>query len=384
MKNLSFLILALLSFNSFALDTEVKGFVALNTLTFEKVDHREQTLKMGIGTIDLKFYFNHEDFGAKIKLDLDGRLEESNNLYEEALITWNPQRDWKFSMGKGKIRFHQMSYGILESHYGDGGSILGTTHGLRDQDRKIMTEVAYGGYKKGFRNYFSIYADAAQPSATNNNVGYTTDNPTDPGKGNLVYSSEKEIDTKQDWGISNKFEFYPRRGFTVGIGGLYRDRDIDYNENWALDFSGKYKSGDWEIIWEYVYAYVSNNPNDRFAVEHQHEQLGQFQFLYQMTNITKFQFNTEFALVNTQQYNKDNLPNGIGNKSPNYGDKVETNNYKAEVGVLWKLAQRVNFKVGFLYERKYEWKAQASNNYIVGYEGFKDGWEIGSGINFWF
>lgn len=390
MKQILLVFLTLMASNSWALDTEVKGFVALNTFSYESVEDRDPTMKMGIGTIDLKFYFNHEDFSAKIKLDLDGQLEESNNLYEEAMVSWRPIRNWKFGIGKGKIRFHQMSFGVLESHYSDGGSLLGTTHGLRDQDRKIVAEMVYGGYRRGFRNYLSFYADTRQPSESrdaDNLIGYDTSSSSDPtlaGKGELTYETEKEINTRKDVGVSNKFFYYPRRGVEFALGALYRDRKVDFNDNWAIDFSGKYRTGDWEYIFEYVYAYVSNHPNDRYAVEHQYEQMGQIQVLYQYSEMTKLKLNTELALVNTQQFNRNNLPNGLGDRSPNFGNRIKTNNYKVDIGIIWKLAARVNFKVGALYERKYEWKALKSIGYKTGYAGFRDAWSLGSGVNFWF
>ncbi|ATH07858.1 hypothetical protein BIY24_07810 [Halobacteriovorax marinus] len=384
---ISFFITLFLATKTYALDTEVKGFIALNTLSYESVEDRDPTMKMGIGTIDLKFYFNHEDFGAKIKLDLDGQLDEPNNLYEEAMLTWRPMRNWRFGIGKGKVRIHQMAFGVLESHYIDGGSLLGTKHSFRDQDRKIVGEISYGGYRKGFRNTFNVYADSRQPKEdydTSNPVGYETDDSSNPGRGEIIYETEKEIDTRKDIGIANKIYFYPKRGVEFAIGGLIKDRDLDYNLNWATDVSGKYKTGAWEFIFEYTFAYVSNHPNDRYAIEHQYEQLGQLQVLYELTEITTLQLNTEFALVNSQEFNKNNIPNGVGQQNFNRGQSAHTNNYKVDFGVIWKMAKRVNFKVGALYERKYEWKALSHLGYAHGYAGFRDAWALGSGVNFWF
>ena len=388
MKFQILVLLLTLSSTTFALDSEVKGFIALNTLTYQDVDNRDSSLDMGIGTIDLKFYFNHEDFGAKIKLDLDGRLEESNNLYEEAMLTWRPIRNWRFGFGKGKVRIHQMSFGVLESHYIDGGSLLGTKHSFRDQDRKMVAEASYGGYRTGFRNTLSIYADSSQPKIsrdTRNPVGYETNrsNP-DEGKGQITYESEKEIDLKRDTGIANKFFYYPKRGVEFALGGLINDRKLDNNLNWAADFSGKYKTGDWQFVFEYTFAYVSNHPNDQYAVEHQYEQLGQLQVLYALTDITTIKLNTEFALVNTQEFNKNNIPNGVGQQTNNRGQSAHTNNYKTELGVIWRMAKRVSFKVGAVYERKYEWKALQHLGYAHGYGGFTEAWALGSGVNFWF
>jgi hypothetical protein len=373
-KFLSLFVLSLLSLNSLAIDTEIKGFVALNTLSYEKIEFKDATMKMGIGTIDLKFYFNHEDFGAKIKLDLDGKLSDSNNLYEEAMVSWRGVRNLKLSLGKGKLRFHQVSYGVNESSYIDGGSLLGTYHSFRDQDRKIMGEIAYGGYRKGYRNTFAIYADSAQPqTTTRNDAGYEVDSDNF-----LEYENEKEIDTRADYGLVNQFTIFPTRGLHFSLGALIRDREADYNKNYSFDFHGKFKSGNWELIWEYAYAYVSTHPNDLYSVEHQREQMAQYQTLYRLTEITKLQINLEAAFVRGQRFNSANIPGTtLGQTYRNNGVATANNNYKVDTGVLWKVAPRVNLKAGVLYERRYSW-------YDNKYNGFTYAWSLGSGVNFWF
>ena len=374
MKFFTLFVLSLLTLNSFAIDTEIKGFVALNALTYEKIENKDATMKMGIGTIDLKFYFNHEDFGAKIKLDLDGKLGDSNNLYEEAMVNWRGLRNWKFSLGKGKLRFHQVSYGVNESSYIDGGSLLGTYHSFRDQDRKIMGEVAYGGYRTGFKNTFAVYADSSQPRvSTRSDSGFYVDDDKF-----LIYQNEKEIDTRADYGLVNQFSLYPFRGLQMSLGALLRDREADANKNYAFDFNGKYKTGDWEYIWEYAFAYVSTHPNDQYSVEHQYEQMAQFQTLYKISDITKLQLNLEAAFVRGQRFNSANIPGvDFGQTYRNNGVATGNNNYKIDTGILWKVAQRVNLKVGVLYERKYSW-------YKKEYNGFDYAWSLGSGVNFWF
>ena len=372
-----FLIILVTSLNSFAIDSEIKGFIALNTLSYEKIEDKDATMTMGIGTFDLKFYFNHEDFGAKIKLDLDGQLSDSNNLYEEAMVSWRGFRNLKISIGKGKLRFHQVSYGVLQSSYIDGGSLLGTYHSFRDQDRKIMSEIAYGGYKLGFRNTFAVYADAAQPTVdtnSGNDPGYYVDFNTKY----LEYRNVKEIDTRADYGIVNQLTFFPVRGLHFSVGALLRDREADDNKNYSFDFNGKYKTGNWELIWEYAYAYVSTHPNDRFSVEHQNEQMAQFQTLYTLSDITKLQINLEAAFIRGQRFNSSNIPGTVlGQTSRNNGTSSGNNNYKVDTGILWKVAKRVNLKFGIMYERKYSW-------YQNDYNGFQYAWSLGSGINFWF
>ena len=212
------------------------------------------------------------------------------------MVNWRGLRNWKFSLGKGKLRFHQVSYGVNESSYIDGGSLLGTYHSFRDQDRKIMGEVAYGGYRTGFKNTFAVYADSSQPRvSTRSDSGFYVDDDKF-----LIYQNEKEIDTRADYGLVNQFSLYPFRGLQMSLGALLRDREADANKNYAFDFNGKYKTGDWEYIWEYAFAYVSTHPNDQYSVEHQYEQMAQFQTLYKISDITKLQLNLEAAFVRGQ------------------------------------------------------------------------------------
>ena len=81
----SLVLFAIVSFNqAHALDTSVRGFIALDALNYEKVQKQKGAAVIGIGVLDLKVFAEQDDMSAAIKLDLDGKLDRENNIFEEA------------------------------------------------------------------------------------------------------------------------------------------------------------------------------------------------------------------------------------------------------------------------------------------------------------
>ncbi len=394
MKSLLLSIILLCTTKAFALDFKTKGFFAFDTFSLQKVNDEQGRIEWGIGTIDLKFYFNHENFSSKIKLDLDGSLDDSNALYEEATVKYHHSKNVKFTIGKGVIPFHQKRYGMLESSYIDGGSILNTFHNFRDQDRKILLQADYGSYSKGFKNKLALYASSKQPVRDRDDELDTEDlNPEETSasskKFQIVYETEKSINSKYEKGLVNKFEIYPFNGMKVAIAGLYLDREIDLHKNYAADLSFRYRSDAFELWGEYVYAFVSNSPVDQYAAAKQVEQIVQLGMEYRLTGITSYVINIEGAWVNKQEHNNDDLPSvyAAGTKfynANNRGQKSEFNTYKIDTGLNFKMAKRVSLKVGIMYERKYTWKHLKHLGYDFGYAGFEKAIQLGSGVSYWF
>ena len=86
---LAFLFLQLIRpISSYALDTSVRGFIALDALNYEKVQKQKGAAVIGIGVLDLKIFAEQDDMSASIKLDLDGKLDKENNIFEEAYATY--------------------------------------------------------------------------------------------------------------------------------------------------------------------------------------------------------------------------------------------------------------------------------------------------------
>jgi len=389
MKSVILLLAFAVSSNVFALDFKTKGFFAFDTFSVQKKNDDNTKMEWGIGTIDLKFYFNHEKFSSKIKLDLDGSIDDSNALYEEATVRYKHSKNLKFTIGKGLIPFHQKRYGMLESSYVDGGSILNTNHNFRDQDRKMLLQFDYGSYKKGFKNKFALFASSKQPIRNSDGSLDTTDNTSKKDQGTdskevwqIEYETVKTINSKYEKGIANKFELYPTNGMTIGVAGVYLDREIDFHKNYAGDLSFKYRTTGYELWAEYVYAFVSNNPVDKYSAAKQNEQILQVGGEYRLTEKVSYVLNVEAAWINKLEHNNANLPTeylaGTEQYSKyNNGNKSETNTYKIDTGFNYKAAKQVSLKLGVTLERKYSW----SNDK---YKGFQKAIQLGSGVSYWF
>ncbi len=103
-KSLFLSLLLLSSFNSLAVNYNVKAFLVLDLLTLEKVGDDSTKAEMGYGTADVKFYFNHNEWSAKFKLDIDA-VEEAGttvDLMEEAVLSYRFNNNWKLTGGKGR------------------------------------------------------------------------------------------------------------------------------------------------------------------------------------------------------------------------------------------------------------------------------------------
>ncbi|MDD0852949.1 hypothetical protein HBN50_07570 [Halobacteriovorax sp. GB3] len=407
MKHLASL-LALLSVSTsvLATDFDVKGFIVIDALSVSKqkkfdTDNRNLTetkkdieeVSTEIITLDLKFYFRHEDWSAKIKLDLDGDLSERNNIYEEALISWRPQKNFKLSAGKGKVPFHQMHFGAARPTYIDGGSILNSSNSWRDQDKKILFTVQNGSYRSGFINQFTYYGNSLSPL-------YTREDGPDFGRdnfGTISYETTDTLDNKKQRGFANKFTYTPAYGVKYSIAGIYLWRDIDPHADWALDIAMTDANDEREIWFEYMFGFVSKHENDRFTAKKQWEQYIQLGYEYRFNETFSVATSASAILVKALAHDKgdystaDARDGGSGQGDYNNGQIFKKNNYMLEAALKWRLAKRVNFKLGLTHERKSVEeprfpgaRSQSSYTREVVEKGWEHAWQINSGISYWF
>lgn len=380
---------SLLISKSWALETDVKGFLALDLLALEKVDGRNQTLETGIGVLDMKLYAAHDDFRYKIKLDLDGNLSDQNNLFEEALLSWRPTRLLRLSFGKGKVPFHRMHYGVLESSYIDGGSILGTVHSLRDQDRKILISARIGSYGYGFFNHLTFFGNSQQPERLRDD---DTKLYLPKDYSEITYQNSKLFNTKFERGVANKFEWLIARGINFSAAALYFHRDIDPDEDYAFDIGFEYDRGPWEFYAEYVWAHLSKHPNDKYTAKSQEEQIVQVGGEYRFNKEWAVAMNIEAIFVNAQRHDKNDYTGtvggssgnntdpseyGIGQSFNNDGSKRETDNMKFELGLKHKLTKSLVITGGTVFERKW-----TEVNDVP--QDPKDAYQVSSSLSFWF
>lgn len=367
-----------------AFDFDVKGFLALDTFTIIKEEQQSQRAEMGIGTVDLKFYFNHEDFSAKIKLDLDGDLSESNNLYEEATISWRASEQLKLTFGKGKVPFHQMHYGILESHYIDGGSLLATSHSWRDQDRKLILQASWGNSQNPSIQHLTFWGNANQAKRNRANSAFPDlsdyNGQTAPA-GNIKTENKKTFNTKKERGLAYKINHALTRELTLSSGLIYYYLDINPSENWAVDLSARYYKDAIEIWWEYVYGFWSTHPNANFSVRSQYEHLWQLGISQELNDFVTIALNLEAAFVNKRLHLAGDYPAtgnfAFGQNSANDGSVNEIDNMKAELGLIFAMSKRTSFIVGVMWENK---KQKENSTKTLS----KNAYQLGSGMTYFF
>jgi hypothetical protein len=387
--------LFLITFKSFAYNFTTKGFIVLDMMNIEKIQDRDASVEMGYGTADVKFYFNHQDFSSKIKLDIDGEVAENSNtgqssfdLMEEALVNYRFNKAVKLTFGKGKVRFHQMHHGITERNYTDGGSILGTRHGFRDQDRRYLLTLKTRSSSRGAYHYFTIFGQ-------NREVDRDRDNPAEPDLykawDTLTYTNERTFNTRYQRGAAYKVELSPDYENKFSFAGLYYWRDIDPEADWALDLAYHRNTSTHEVWFEAVYAFMSKHPNDKYTALAEYDQLYQLGFLYKLKDNLAAGINLEAALVKTKHHDKDNYPDtgdyAIGQSDYNDGQTGKVNTYKVDIGVQYRPASRVQISSGIVLERQYLWDSGTSRTVRFGemrYLSARNAFSLNAGLSFWF
>lgn len=357
-------------FNSFAFDATIKGFIALDMLVLEKQEARKQELETGIGTLDLKVYATQDDFSAKLKLDLDdSRLGDAYNIFEEATVSYKFMPDHQLILGKGKVPFHQMHWGVINSSFIDGGSIMGTEHGLYDLDNRLLLSWRFGGFSRGFFNYLTYWGESQRPQ-TNRDGTIRYSNST--ANGQIQYENSKTFSSKEQAGIANQFEWFINRQLSVSVAGMYYYNDLNPKNNWAFDLATQYSSRDLEVWAEYVRAFISTNDKSRYPTFRKNEHLVQLGAEFYLTELYNFLVNAEAAFVNDQRHFVS------GNTFDNDGKKYEVDTYKLEAGVKIKLQKMAFITLGTHVEKQNE---VVKTN---GTDTSKFAYQLASKFSFWF
>ncbi|MGB0452156.1 MAG: hypothetical protein ACPGJV_00465 [Bacteriovoracaceae bacterium] len=345
MNKLSVFLIVVLSFTSvqtFAFDSKFKGFIALDLLNAKKEKNEVQQLSTGIGTFDLKFYAKHDKTSMKIKLDLDDSdIGSKYKIFEEAQMSYNITKELRLLGGKGKVRFHQMRYGVINSHYVDGGSILGTNHSFRDQDNKILVGLRFGSYSKGFLNHFTLYGESEIPKLDRD------DNVEVSDSGVVETVNTKTFSTDQQRGIANKLEWFMSKETKMSFALLYFYADYRPKETYAADWAGTYKKSGLEVFWEYSYAQVSTHPYDKYSTKDQDEHIAQIGFEKYLTDKWNLLASMDYAFVDSQRHTQQ-LANG--KPSRNDGYQYETTTYKFGVGTKYKMSKSSFITIGTEFE----------------------------------
>lgn len=399
MKKFFYLLVFLFATNTqtFAFELDIKGFIALDVFVLEKVERRKQTTELGIGVMDLKVFARHEDVSLRVKLDVDGDLSTRNNVFEEALVYYRLNRDWRVAFGKGKVPFHQMHWGVTQSSYVDGGSIIGTNSGFRDLDRKIMASVRYGQFNRGFFNHFTVFGDTTQPRRSRENGEPCFDNgcrftfpstyDSSAGSRDTQFQTEnnRTFSFEYERGFANRIEYFYSRDLQFSLGGLWQKKQEDPHPTYLGTFSTRFRNYQWEMWGEYTYGRYSRTRFLRFGAEKQFEHWLQLGVEYRYTRTISFLTNIEGQLVNK----RDNFVDDTSRFNTGVTEKWDT--YKAEFGVKYYLSQMAFFTFGTTLEKQTydisDTDLAYLNNRINNYEAEFDSttaWGFKTGFSFWF
>ena len=351
----------LLPLSAYSLDTALRGFIALDALNYEKVQGQKAGAVMGIGVLDLKVFAEQDDMAVAIKLDLDGKLERENNIFEEAYATYKGVPNMRFSLGKGVVRFQNLHWGAVENTYQDGGTVIGTDNGYRKISRKAFLAASYGGRSLGFINQFTIWGDSTEMyQGSDGQLQYVSTGSTTL-KTITGYRNEEvtAFNTSKQLGFGNKLELFTSDAWKLSFGQLYyKNRLGGGKANYAFDIGANYESSAFEIWIDTLYGFSSKLPYDSYTTKAKTEyfaQVGMEYFLDQKWSLVE---NVEALYVKDLQHTYSDFTEGTITYTPTSQQKEKsgvTNKifvYKLESAVKYKLTKSAQITVGGLYEKK--------------------------------
>lgn len=315
---------------SLDLNTQIKGFIALDLLDYKKQSDRpSNSLETGIGVLSIKTKTTYDKANAVIKLDLDSRhLENTYNLFEEAYVSFKFNPLWQIKSGKGLVPFHQKHYGVIQPIYVDGGSVLGTQHAWRDIDRRVLTSLKIGNSKMPFTNHITVFGSSER-------INFNSDDKPVVENFKLVASSSRTYDFKDQIGIANKLEINLLAPLNLSVGTVYSQNKAHPKASYAFNATSRYRGAKTELWTELVYGKTSTHEFAPYSTKDKRETLWQFGVEYAALENTALLSNLEAALVKDQQY--DSSVN-------------QANNYKVEVGVKYQMDTKTEVTLGSLVE----------------------------------
>lgn len=381
--------------NAYSFDTSVRGFIALDALNFEKVSGKKGSTVIGIGVLDLKIFAEQDNMSAAIKLDLDGKLDKENNIFEEAYATYKGVPNMRFSIGKGVVRFQNLHWGAIENSYQDGGTVIGTENNYRKVSRKAFVAASYGGRSLGFINQFTVWGDSTELATDSEGKMIYVTSSSGSNKTITGYKTEEvtAFNTSKQLGLANKLELFATDALKVNFGQLYyRSRLGGARANYALDLGANYESSSFELWMDAVYGFSSKLPYDSYTTAEKNEyflQIGGEYFLNEKWSLVE---NAEALYVKDLQhtyrtFSEDNVtyvPTSQQNEKSGATYKVFV--YKLETAVKYKLTKSAQITFGALYEKKSTQRNGVKNLDFVRdvRNANDDAYKLASSISFWF
>ena len=392
MKKLFFALCLLPSF-AYSLDTQVKGFIALDLFNYKKISRTKDALDMGIGVLDLKIFAEQDNMTAAIKLNIDGDLSKQNNLFEEAYASYRGIKNWKFTLGKGVVKFQNLHYGVIENTYQDGGTVLESENSWRKISNKALLAAAYGNKYMGFTNTFTLWGDSNEIQFDEKgNPKYTTSG-TATNKTISAYQTKQvpAFTTQKQLGLANKFEFYRGEDWTFTTGQVYFKNKLQDKASYAIDFGATKDGSVWEYWVDAIYGFTSKAPYEAFNTYRKTEYFLQVGSQYHIDELWSVLTNAEYLHAKDRAFTYTSFTiDGITyNADPSIdksGQTVVSSAFKIEFGGQYKLSKSSFITNGILYEKKIAAKNGVDNlSYIKGvYNANAEAYQFLSTISFWF
>lgn len=350
---------------SHAFETSLRGFISLDALNYEKVEGAKGASIIGIGVLDLKVFATKDDLSAAIKLDLDGKLEKENNIFEEAYVTYKGLPNTRIMLGKGVVRFQNLHWGALVNSYQDGGTVIGTENGYRKFSRKAFMAISYGGPKDGFSNQFTFWGDSNEIDQTDSGAPVYT---TSSSGGNTSITGYKTRDvtafnTSKQLGFANKLDFFFTKELKMNLSGIYYKNRLHNKASYGVDLGLNYEGENMEIWMDTLYGVSSKLPYESYTTSNKKEYFMQLGMEYYLNEKWSLVENAEALFVkDTQHTYTSGSFIGNGSTPTNYvpsssqsarsGDHYESFTYKLESAVKYRLTSSSHLTVGALYEKK--------------------------------
>ncbi|EPZ51487.1 hypothetical protein M902_2943 [Bacteriovorax sp. BAL6_X] len=385
-RSLLISLLLLSSITAQAYDFNVRAFMVLDLMTLEKIGGNSTRAEMGYGTADIKVYFNHEQWSAKFKLDIDATEEAGTtvDLMEEALLTYRFNNNWKLTGGKGKVPFYTMHFGITERNLMDGGYLTQTYSGMRAGyfKRKYLLTLRYGGWRQGQTHDVTFFGSNQQVrrDRDNQSIPYLGGDPTSE----LQYDTERTFNTNFQRGFAYKGRYNPTQNHEIIVGAFTYWRDIDPEADHGYSLAYQYENNSWAFWTEGLFGYFSKHPNDRYATLKQETYNAQVGFLYKIDDKWAAGINAEYSFVYDLAHDKDDYSadptTGFGQSRYNDGNVSRTTIYKLDIGAQYKLSRKVQLNGGFLVERQYR---EETNTSTDGNADETNGYAINFSLSTW-
>lgn len=393
-----FLVLALLPVSSHALETNLKGFIALDALNFEKISGQDGAAVIGIGVLDLKIFAEQDNMSVAIKIDLDGKLDKQNNIFEEAYGTYRGKQNWRLSLGKGVVKFQNLHWGAVENTYNDGGSILGTEQNWRKVSRKAFMAVSYGGRSQGFIDQFTFFGNSDEFLYDDNGkLQYVTSSfkkGADTVTNISGYKTEAvpAFSTNKQMGFANKLELFASESTKITTGQILYKSEFQEDVSWAVDVGGNYETAAMEGWFDVLYGYTNKLPYESFPTKDKYEWYYQLGAEYYLDETWSVVGNTEGLFIKDHQHTYTTFTeNGI-TYTPSSDQQTLSNStiksftYKIEAAIKYKLTKTSFITTGGLFEKK-----TAERNGVEDLKTIKgvsnpndEAYKLSSSISFWF